>query len=192
VTAGAAALAVRPERAALLVIDIQDRLAVAMPEAVLAAVERNVAALCELARAFAMPIVLSEQYPKGLGATRAPVAAAVGAGDGVHRFEKTAFGVGEAPEFAPIRDRLGRDQWIVTGMECHVCVYQSVRQLVAAGHAVQLVRDAVLSRSKANWRVGVDLAARAGAVVTSTEAVIFDALGHAGHPAFKHLSKQIR
>ena len=185
-----AALQVRPERAALLVVDIQDRLAVAMPEPVLLAVERNVAILCELAQRCAIPIVLSEQYPKGLGATRAAVAGAVGAG--VHRFEKTAFGVGEAPEFAPIWDRLGRDQWIVTGMECHVCVYQSVRHLCGRGASVHLVRDAVLSRTQANWQVGVELCARAGAVITSTEVVVFDVLGHSGHPEFKALSKRIR
>ncbi len=185
-------LAIQPERAALLVIDIQDRLATAMPEEVLLAVERNVAILCEMARHFDIPIVLSEQYPKGLGATRPAVAAAVGTGERVHRFEKTVFGVGEAPEFAPIWDQLGRDQWLVTGMECHVCVYQSVRQLTGRGAEVHLVRDAVLSRTKGNWKIGTKLCARAGALVTSTEVVLFDALGHSGHPAFKPLSKLIR
>jgi nicotinamidase-related amidase len=188
----AADLAIRPERAALLIIDIQDRLATAMPEEILLGVERNVAILCEMARRMAIPIVLSEQYPKGLGATRKSVADAVGSGDRVHRFEKTVFGVGEAPEFAPIWDQLGRDQWLVTGMECHVCVYQSVRQLRARGAAVHVVRDAVLSRTKGNWKIGAKLCARAGAVLTSTEVVLFDVLGHSGHPEFKALSKLIR
>jgi len=182
-----------PSRAALLIVDIQERLAAAMPEKVLAQVERNVGILCEMARQFDMPIVLSEQYPKGLGKTVAAVEQALAAsGDRVRRFEKLDFGVVAAPEFGPIWKELGRAQWIVTGMECHVCVYQTARQLVEHGAAVYLPADAVLSRRKANWEVGTGLISRAGAILTSTEALVFDALGRAGTPEFKTLSKLLR
>jgi nicotinamidase-related amidase len=185
-------LAIDCGRAALLVIDIQERLATAMPAEVLAAVESNVTILVSMARRLGLPVVVSEQYPRGLGKTRAGIEAAVAEVEGLHRFEKTVFGVGQAPEFAPLWDDLGRDQWIVTGMECHVCVYQSVRQLVARGATVHVPRDGVLSRTRANWEVGLGLIERAGGIISSTETILFDALGHSGNPEFKALSKLIR
>ena len=188
----AADLAIDCGRTALLVIDIQERLATAMPADILTAVEGNVTILAAMAERLGMPVVVSEQYPRGLGKTRAGVEAAVAPVARLHRLEKTVFGVGEAAEFAPIWDELGRDQWIVVGMECHVCVYQSVRQLVARGATVHVPRDGVLSRTRANWEVGLGLIERAGGIVTSTEVLLFDALGHSGHPEFKALSKLIR
>jgi nicotinamidase-related amidase len=187
------ALALDPERAGLLIVDIQERLAAAMPAEVLAQVERNVGILCALAGRFAMPVVLSEQYPKGLGKTTPGVERAVAElGELAVRFEKLDFGVCEAAEFAPIWDRLGREQWVVTGMETHVCVYQSVRQLASRGAAVHVPRDAVVSRSKANWRVGIGLIGRSGGIVTSTEVLVFDALKRAGTEDFKVLAGLVR
>ncbi len=188
-------LAVSPRRAALLVIDIQERLAPAMPDDVRERVERNTAVLIEAARRFEIPVIASEQYPKGLGRTVPSVAAALDSGVAVDRIEKVEFSVCDAAAFAPLASKLagaGRDQWIVTGMECHVCVWQTVRGLRARGGAVHVVADAVSSRSKANWRLGLELARRAGAIVTSTETVIFELLGRAGTDDFKALSKLIK
>ncbi len=192
-TAQAARMRLDPGRAALLIVDIQERLAAVMPEKVLGQVERNVGILCEMARQYEVPIVVSEQYPKGLGKTVPAVEQSLAAsGDRVHRFEKLDFGVGSAPEFGPIWEELSRDQWIVTGMECHVCVYQTARQLVERGAVVHLPTDAVLSRRKANWQVGLGLIERAGGLLTSTEVVVFDAMARAGTPEFKVLSKLLR
>ncbi len=186
-------LTLRPERAALLIVDIQERLVAAMPDKVAQQVERNVTILCELARRFHMPVVVSEQYPKGLGPTRAPIEEALASlGPLVHRLEKIEFSVCNAADFGAVRADVSRDQWIVTGMECHVCVYQTVRQLVATGASVHVPEDAVCSRTKANWNVGLDLMRRAGAVVTATEVLVFDALGKAGGDDFKALSRLIR
>ena len=126
-------------------------------------------------------------------ATTAAIEAAL-AGIDAHRFDKLAFSACGAPAFAEVARALGprRQQWIVTGMETHVCVYQTARDLVAMGMDVRVPVDAVASRRKSNWQVGLGLIERAGAVPSSTEAVVFDALGRAGTPAFKALSKRIK
>jgi len=185
-------LALSRRRAALVVIDVQERLAAAMPPETRERLERNVVVLIEAARRFGLPVVVSEQYPKGLGRTTPAVAAALDSLGEVHRLEKLEFSVCDSDAFGPLYTRLGRDQWIVTGMEAHVCVWQSVRGLIGRGAAVHVVSDAVSSRTKASWRVGLDLAARAGAAITTTEVVVFDLLGKAGTDDFKALSKLIK
>jgi nicotinamidase-related amidase len=187
-------LAVQAQRAALLIIDVQERLAAAMPPEAMAAVTRNLLILCEAARRFALPVVVSQQYPRGLGHTIAPLEEALAglpAGT-LHRFDKVEFSACAAPAAAGLWERLGRDQWIVAGMEAHVCVYQTVRQLREGGAAVHVVRDAVLSRTPENLAVGLGLAERASAIITSTEVVVFDLLQKAGGDDFKALAKLIR
>lgn len=185
---------VQRQRAGLLVIDVQERLAAAMPADAMAQLTRNLAILCEAARRFRLPVVVSQQYPRGLGVTVAAVEEALAAlpADQLHRFDKVEFSACAAPAAAGLWDRLGRDQWVVTGMEAHVCVYQTVRQLRERGAAVHVVRDAVVSRSAGNLATGLALAERTGAVVTSTEVVVFDLLERAGTDDFKALSKLIK
>jgi isochorismate hydrolase len=187
-------LALSARRAALAVIDVQERLCAAMPEAVRERLERHVTILLEAAGRLAIPVVVSEQYPRGLGPTTPRVAAALDAlpAGQVHRIEKLELALTEHPGFAPVADALAREQWIVTGMECHVCIWQSARGLLGRGAAVHVVADAVSSRQKANWRVGLDLAARAGAAITTTEVVVFDLLGRAGTDDFKALSRLVK
>lgn len=190
-------LKIAARRAVLVVIDVQERLAAAMAADVRERVEKNVVTLCEAARRFAIPVVISEQYPKGLGPTTPGVIAAIEAvGAGVHRLEKLEFSVCDAAGFAPLVGAggplAGRDQWIVTGMETHVCVWQSVRALRGRGATVHVVTDGVASRTEANRLIGLDLARGAGAVTTSTETVVFDLLGKAGTDDFKALSKLIK
>ena len=179
-------------RAALLVVDIQERLVPAMPEAALAQVVKNARILIQAARTLGLPIVVSQQYPKGLGTTIAPIEEALAGANDLHRFDKLEFSAEAAPEFAALAPKLGRDQWIVCGMETHVCVYQTLRGLVARGYQAHVVADAVSSRTKANWKIGLGLAERAGAIVTSTEVCVFDLLERAGSDEFKVLSKAIR
>ena len=188
------ALALDPARSALLVVDVQERLAAAMPPEGMAALSRNVTILCEAARRFELPVVVSQQYPRGLGATIASVEEALAAlpPEQVHRFDKVEFSACAATAGAELWHRLARDTWITTGMEAHVCVYQTVRQLCEGGAAVHVVRDAVLSRTAENLATGLALIERTGAVVTSTEVVVFDLLQRAGTDDFKALSKLIR
>lgn len=181
-------LTVSRQRAVIAVIDVQERLFAVMPEEARDLLERNVVVLLEAARRFAIPVVVSEQYPRGLGPTVPRIAAALEAVPDVRRIEKLDFALTDAPGF----DALGRDQWIVAGMECHICVWQTVRGLRRRGLAVHVLTDAVTSRTHANQQVGLDLARGAGAILTSTETVVFDLLGRAGSDDFKALSKLIK
>jgi nicotinamidase-related amidase len=181
-------------RAALLVVDIQERLCPAMPPDALSRVLRGTTVLLEAARRFGLPVVVTQQYPKGLGPTVAELTPAIEALDPaqLHRFDKLEFSSAATPEFAQLAPRLGRDQWILVGMETHVCVLQTARDLRRRGAAVHVVSDAVSSRSDANYRVGLAQMGAMGAVLSSLEVVVFDLLGKAGSDDFKALSKLIK
>jgi nicotinamidase-related amidase len=182
-----------PARAALLVVDVQERLAAAMAPGDVAGCERNLLVLVELARRLKLPVVLSEQYPKGLGPTLAPVRAALAEpGLELSRIEKMTFSCTDDPGFLEVHRRLGRDQWIVAGMETHVCVYQTARGLASLGATVHVPGDAVTSRSAANVHLGLRLCERAGAIVTGTEVLVFDALVRAGTDDFRALSRLVK
>jgi nicotinamidase-related amidase len=167
-----------------------------MAEDIAGRVIKHSAILIDAAARLGLPIVVSQQYPKGLGATVAPIeealAAAAAAGAALHRFDKLEFSAAASPAFAALAPALRRDQWIVTGMETHVCVYQTARDLAARGTAVHVVADAVCSRTEANWRIGLDRMRGDAATITSTEMVVFDLLGRAGTDDFKALSKLIK
>lgn len=191
------------DRAVLLVVDIQERLAPVMPPDVLAQVVRNTCVLIESANRLGVPIVVSQQYPKGLGQTLPPIEDALRAATAVpvRRFDKTEFSAsdGAVGTLIPPINIKQRDQWIVAGMEAHICVYQTARGLVQRGYQVHVVADAVCSRTKENWKIGRKLIERlsdatlgGGAVVTSTETVVFDLLGRAGTDDFKALSRLIK
>ncbi len=181
-------------RAALLVVDIQERLCPAMAPDALERVLRGTTVLLEAARRFGLPVVVTQQYPKGLGPTVAQLAPAIEAlaPEQLHRFDKLEFSSAATPEFAQLAPRLGRDQWILVGMETHVCVMQTARDLRRRGAAVHVVSDAVSSRSEANTRVGLEQMRSMGAVVSSLETVVFDLLGKAGSEDFKAMSKLIK
>jgi nicotinamidase-related amidase len=184
---------VSPHRAAVLIVDVQEKLAAAMPGDALERLVRNVGILADAARRFGVPVVVSEQYPKGLGRTLPAIEEALAPlGELVKRFEKVEFSVDGNATFQTIRRGLGRDQWLVAGMEAHVCVWQSVRDLRNHGDQVHVLADAVTSRSDDNRRIGLGLAGQVDAIVSSTEVVVFDLLGKAGSDDFKALSKLIR
>jgi nicotinamidase-related amidase len=175
---------------ALVIIDIQERLAAVMPAEVLAAVRKNVEILISAAQALGVPVVVSEQYPKGLGPTLAPLAQLLPEGTPV--CEKLEFSAMGAEGFVDVLHTRGAKHIILTGMEAHVCVLQTVIDLTEAGYHVWVLRDAVCSRTKLNWRTGLELAERAGAVVASTETVLLLLLGRAGTPEFKKISRLIK
>jgi nicotinamidase-related amidase len=179
-------------RAALIVVDIQDRLIPAMPADDVARVLRNSVILIQSAHRLGLPIVVSQQYPKGLGPTVAAIEDALASGPAPHRFDKLEFSAAAAPAFAALAPGLARDQWIVCGMETHVCVYQTARDLAARGWATHVCADAVCSRAPANREIGLGLMKRAGAVISSTEVCVFDLLGRAGSDEFRALSKVIK
>jgi nicotinamidase-related amidase len=188
----AAVLTLDPADTGLIVIDVQVQLANAMPKPALERTLRNCVALVEMAARMKLAVAVSEQYPQGLGPT-VPVLK-----EGLAKImpparwlEKLSFNCCDEPLFSQFLGG-GRRTWIVAGMETHVCVYQTVRSLVERGYRVHVPIDACLSRSEDNWRVGIDLCARAGAVPTSTETVLFDLVKRAEGEDFRALSKLVK
>jgi nicotinamidase-related amidase len=176
------------DQAVLVVVDVQEKLCRAMDEKVLERLTTNVGILQEAARELGIPQVATEQYVKGLGQTLCVLKDRLTD----PALEKMTFSCcGEEP-FPQRLKELGRRQVIITGMETHVCVLQTVLELLDAGYDVHLVRDAVMSRRKENWFVGLEAARDAGAVITSTEAALFQLLRVAGTEEFKRLSKLVR
>lgn len=174
--------------AVLVVIDVQERLVPAMKKSVYEKVAKNIARLLEGARELGIPVVTTEQYPRGLGHTMPELKDACG--DTI--IEKVSFGCCGEPAFMARLKELGRREVIITGMEAHVCVYQTVLGLLEADYYVHLLRDAICSREKENFEAGVANAAAAGAVVSTTEMALFQLLKEAGTPEFKVISKLVR
>lgn len=172
-----------PRRAALVVVDVQEAFRKAIPD--FEAVAGATATLVQGAEAIGIPIVVTEQYPKGLGETVPEVAGALPAG--VEPLEKLCFSASEAEGF----DLDGRNQAIVCGVETHVCVNQTVLDLLDSGVEVHVVEDAVGSRSEQNRQVGLHKAERAGAVLTSVETALFELVGRAGTDEFKRVQKLV-
>lgn len=186
-------LSPRREAACLVVVDVQEALVRAMPADTMAAVTRNLRILAAAARTLHLPVLLTEQYPKGLGRTIAPVAEALAEGGRPPvPIEKTDFGCAGVPAFRDALKATGRSTVVLTGVEAHVCVLQTALGLLADGYLVHVPTDAVCSRTAANRQIGLDLMARAGAVVTSTETVVFQLLGRAGTPEFKALAPLLK
>ncbi|HEV3046619.1 MAG TPA: isochorismatase family protein [Solirubrobacteraceae bacterium] len=162
------------DRAALIVIDVQEGF---RPYESFAGVAAGAAKLVRAARILGLPVLVSEQYPKGLGHT----APEVGLAD-EPRIEKSVFSAARAEGF-----ELGgaAAQALVCGIETHVCVSQTVHDLLADGLEVHVPADAVGSRHRLDHERGLERLERAGAVVTTVEAALFELLGRAGTPEFK-------
>jgi nicotinamidase-related amidase len=172
-----------PNRAALLVIDVQETFRKVVPR--FGDVARAAAALVRGAEAVGMPIVVTEQYPKGLGRTAPEVAQHLP--EGLAPVEKLCFSAPEAEGF----DLGGRDQALVCGVEAHVCVNQTVLDLLTEGVEVHVARDAVGSRFEENEEIGLVKAERAGAVITSVETALFELVGRAGTDEFKEIQRVV-
>lgn len=182
-------LELRADRTGLFVVDFQEKLAGAMPQGDLARAQHNAETLLCAAEIFEMPVIATEQYPRGLGRTVGPIALAL-ARRGVVPIEKQVFSAADLPLVAAALST--RPAWVLVGMETHVCVYQTAREIVRLGKAAHVVADACVSRSAENRAIGLDLCRAADAVVTSTEVVVFDLLKEAGGEAFRVLSRRIR
>lgn len=176
------------EKAVLLVIDIQERLVPAMPQGVYLRLRDTVGMLISGANLLGVPVVTTEQYPKGIGHT-VPELAAVCSGAVV---EKVSFGCCGEPKFLAALQETGRSQVVVTGMEAHVCIYQTVLGLLEDGYHVHLVRDAICSRFTPDYLIGIANASQAGAVVTTAETVLFQMLKESTHDQFRAVSKLIK
>lgn len=173
-----------PNGAVLLLIDLQQRL---MPviddhETVVARAVR----LAEAARLLDVPIRATEQYPAGLGPTVPPLAAYPQA-----TMAKTTFSAAAAPAFATLLPD-GVSQIIVAGCEAHVCVLQTVLDLLTAGHRVALAADATGSRDPADRAAAIERARQHGADIVTSEMILFEWLRDAQHPNFRAVQKLLK
>jgi nicotinamidase-related amidase len=175
------------EDAVLLVVDVQERLAAIMKEK--ERVVANCLHLIELAKMLHIPIVVTEQYPRGLGRTVPELQTAI---PGYSPIEKVAFSCCGEPAFVAEIRKLGKKTVIMTGMETHICVLQTTVGLLQEGLVVHVVQDAVCSRTEENWRTGLAYMRDAGAVVTCTETALFQLLKVAGTEEFKKISQRIK
>jgi nicotinamidase-related amidase len=161
-----------------------------MPAEVMPRVSRNARILLTAAWRLGLPVLATEQYPQGLGQTLPELRPLL---EGTQIVEKLSFSCLRVPAFVAALDRLRpRDTIVVAGMETHVCVYQTVLDLRSRGFEVHVPRDAVASRHRENWQTGLALMERTGAVVSSTETVLFQLLERAGTEEFKELSRLVR
>jgi nicotinamidase-related amidase len=182
---------IEAKQCAIVVVDIQDKLVSAMPPARTADVLRAGNVLLEAAALLGARVIATEQYPSGLGHTAAPLAERLGA-LGAPVVAKLDFSAWDEPAFRTAWEALDVRVAVVVGVETHVCVLQTVRDLCARGVRVLLPIDGVASRRDDHRAAGLDLCRGAGAVLTTMESIVFDWLRRAGTDEFKRLSKLIR
>jgi nicotinamidase-related amidase len=176
------------EKTALVVIDVQEKLAPAMDQDLYEPLVLHANLLIEGFKAMNLPVIVTEQYPKGLGHTVPELNGLASA----PCIEKTAFSCCGDENFMAELEKSGARQVAIIGMEAHVCVFQTVLDLLDRGYGVHLVRDAVCSRFKSDYDNAVSTAARAGAVVTTTETALFQLVRTAGTDEFKVVSRLVR
>ncbi|MCU0705167.1 MAG: isochorismatase family protein [Fimbriiglobus sp.] len=169
----------------LVVIDVQDKLLAKMPTA--AALVHSVGFLLDAAHLLGVPMRATEQYPKGLGPTTTEIARRLPQPIPA----KTAFSCCGADGFTAELKTLGRNVVVLAGMETHVCVAQTAFDLLAAGFRVLLPVDAVSSRFEVDHSTALRRLERAGADLTTAEAVAFEWTHDAAHPKFKEVSKLV-
>lgn len=178
---------ITPQDTALLIIDVQGKLAQVVYES--EAVERNISKLVRAAKILDVPVLYTEQYPKGLGHTVETLQKLL---TDEEPFEKIAFSCCEEDGFMEKLRGLNRNNVLVTGMETHVCVYQTSAELIDYGYNVHLVADAVSSRTEENREIGIRCIEKAGGWLKSTEMVIFELLRIAQGDEFKAISKIVK
>jgi len=172
-----------PDRAALVVVDLQEKLLPAIDEP--GRVLKNSLLLLHLFRISGLPVVLTTQYRKGLGETVAEVLAAA---PGVEPVDKVSFGCFGDAGFLSLLERLqGRDQLVVAGIEGHICVAQTVLGAIEKGYEVHVASDAVGSRLPSNREVGLRRMEKSGAVISSAEMAVYELLGTSDGTAFKRM-----
>ena len=165
-----------------VLIDVQEKLARAMhrPEALVANLEKLLQGL----RALQVPVIWMEQNPLGLGPTLAPLARLL---EGRRPMTKLSFSCCRCPAFEQALARTERGQVLLAGIEGHVCVYQTARDLLAQGYEVDVVADAISSRTPQNHKLALRRMSDEGAGLTGVEMCLFELLGAAEGPAFKEI-----
>ena len=170
---------------ALLVIDMQDKLLPLIPTA--RHLVRNIAFLIDAANLLGVPVLATEQYPRGLGPTTADLAAKL-----PHRPDKVDFSSCAVPSVLETLHRQARHKVILAGIEAHVCVLHTALDLLARDFRVYIAADAVGSRYATDHEYALRRLEKAGAILTTSEGCVFEWVGGAGHPRFKEISRLVQ
>ena len=172
------------ENTGVLVIDVQEKLMQVMGRK--ERVIDNITKLLLLSELYHLPIILTEQYPKWLGPTVPEIKESLPAHKAI---DKMHFNCCDVDAFNKCLESEGLKNVVLTGVESHICVFQTCSSLLERGYGVQVPQDAVDSRTDENWRVGLELMKETGALITSTESVIYQILKKAGTKEFKKMLK---
>ena len=171
----------------VVIVDIQERLAAVMGER--QKVIDNCLHILKAASLLQVPVLVTEQYPKGLGPTVSEIKDALEAYEPI---KKIAFNCCREPDFLNNIASSGRRKLVLTGMETHICVLQSCLGLLKEDYSVHIASDAVCSRKKDNYKTAIEFMRDAGAVITCTETILFQMLETAGTEEFKFISNRIK
>ena len=172
----------------LIVIDVQERLFPVMHQK--EELLKNLEILIKGFKLFELPIFITEQVPEKLGPTIAPIVSLL---DGIEPTSKTSFSCAADSKFMSASDSLNNNDGIVlAGIETHVCVYQTEKDLINRGHHVEVVTDAVSSRVPNNHRVALDRIRNNGGFLTTTEMLLFNIQADASGKDFKKLAKLVK
>lgn len=184
----------RREDALLVVVDVQQRLAAAMERR--DAVAASVVQLVKTAALVGSPIIVTRQYPEGLGDTDPTVARAIAAveaeGHSVTHADKLAFDCFSDPGFAAVVSNSGRTQLVLAGMETHICIAQTALHALRSGIEVQIAAEACCSRDPETHSLALQRMRAAGAVVSSVESVMYELVGAAGTDEFRSLLRIVK
>jgi nicotinamidase-related amidase len=177
----------RKDDTLLVIVDIQTKLlnVIFEKERLLSACRK----LIQAARLLEVPMVMTEQYPKGMGPTDARILEVL---DEVGAIEKVSFSCCGVEDFNQKVAGFGKRQIVVIGIEAHVCVLQTVHDLLHRGYSVYVPYDAVSSRKKSDYTNALDRMRQVGAVIGSVESAVFELLEKAGTPVFKRVSELIK
>src|SRR3954452_5954782 len=188
-TSVAARRPLQPEECALVVVDIQEKLL--PPIFNKDELVRNTKLLIHLARLIDVPILATTQYQRGLGPTVPEIAGLL---DGVAIQDKLEFSCFGSDQFCSAVKSLpgNRNTVLLCGMEAHICVMQTALGALDQGYIVHVASDAVGSRNEWNWQVGLERMQNAGAVISSTEMMIYELMRKSGTPQFKELLQYIK
>lgn len=176
------------DNTALILVDVQGRLAQVMYES--EKIQNNIVRLIKGGQLLEIPIIWLEQYPEGLGPTTDEIKQLLE--DTNKPIAKKRFSPCQTDPFQKTVDDLQVDNFIVAGIEAHICVYQTVRELINAGKHVEYVQDGISSRTLENKEIAIEKMNLLGAMPTSVEMVLFELLESAEHPKFRDISRIIK
>ena len=179
-----------PENFGLVVVDVQEKFAPVIPG--FDAIVKNITALVRGFQEFGRPVIVTEQYPRGLGKTVPPISSCLSPSDIPGVIEKMTFSAMQVGVFADRIAALDIKSFVVCGLETHICVHQTIADMLYSGYGIWVPWDAVGSRDPKNRDVAIGRMEKSGAITTSTEMFLFEMAMRAGTESFKKIQSWIK